>query len=51
MDAGRAMPGQGWPVSAVPRRAREAQGIDSRFCFWRVDDMPGRPSLVTFFSG
>jgi len=30
MDAGRAMPGQGWPVSAVPRRAREAQGIGGR---------------------
>ena len=48
MDAGRAMPGQGWPVSAVPRRAREAQGIDSRRCFTRVDDMPGALPLVTF---
>jgi len=26
MEAGRALPGHGWPVGAVPRRAREAQG-------------------------
>ncbi len=48
MDAGRAMPGQGWPVSAVPWRAREAQGIGSRFCFMRVDAMPGPPFFGYF---
>jgi len=35
MDAGRAMPGHGWPVSAVPRRAREAQGIGGRLLVLR----------------
>ena len=48
MEAGRALPGHGWPVGAVPRRAREAQGTGGQLFVLRRH-AAGRTSLVTFF--